>query len=228
MTLAIQQNSQVDRYHASLAQVNMALAQSLAAKKDVTDTDKATITQLVQEAINEGKATVTLNAGRSGNWEVLGQIYRSIMPFATGADQFAVQTYSQAIALDPTNPNLRISLGGIYYALGRYDEAVDAFKLAVLAKSDYANAHYNLSVAYSAKKDYDNAIIEMNNVLALVAKDSQDYTLAQNALKDLEKQRPAKITDEGQDLIAPETVVPSNVKPPIELPKDATPPATTQ
>lgn len=227
MTLAIQQNSQVDRYHASLAQVNMALAQSLAAKKEVTDADKSAITQLVQEAINEGKATVTLNPGRSGNWEVLGQIYRSIMPFATGADQFAVQTYSQAIALDPTNPNLRISLGGVYYALGRYDEAIDAFKLAVLAKSDYANAHYNLSVAYSAKKDYDNAITEMNNVLALVAKDSQDYTLAQNALKDLEKQRPAKTTSEGQDLTAPENSTPSNITPPITLPEDATPPAAT-
>jgi tetratricopeptide (TPR) repeat protein len=227
MALAINQNPQVDRYHASLAQVNMALAQSLAAKKEVTDADKNTITQLVQEAINEGKATVTLNAGRSGNWEVLGQIYRSIMPFATGADQFAIQTYSQAILLDPINPNLRIALGGVYYALGRYDDAIDAFKLAILAKSDLANAHYNLSVAYSAKKDYDNAITEMNNVLSLVAKDSQDYTLAQNALTDLEKQRPAKTAEDGQSLTAPEKAAPSNVKPPIELPKDATPPAAT-
>jgi tetratricopeptide (TPR) repeat protein len=227
MTLAISQNPQVDRYHASLAQVNMALAQSLAAKKDVTETDKTTITQLVQEAINEGKATVTLNPGRSGNWEVLGQIYRSIMPFATGADQFAIQTYSQAIALDPINPNLRISLGGVYYALGRYDEAIDTFKLVVLAKPDLANAHYNLSVAYSAKKDYDNAIAEMNNVINLVPKDSQDATLAQNALADLEKQRPAKVTGEGQNLTAPQTQTPSNVKPPITLPEEATPPATT-
>jgi tetratricopeptide (TPR) repeat protein len=228
MTLAIKQNPQVDRYHASLAQVNMALAQSLASKKDITDTDKTTITQLVQEAINEGKATVTLNPGRSGNWEVLGQIYRSIMPFATGADQFAVQTYSQAIALDPTNPNLRIALGGVYYALGRYNDAIDAFKLVVLAKPDLANAHYNLSVAYSAKKDYDNAIAEMNNVINIVPKDSQDYTLAKNALSDLEKQRPAKTTGEGQNLTTPAVVTPSNVKPPIELPKEATPPAMTQ
>jgi tetratricopeptide (TPR) repeat protein len=225
---SINQNTQVDRYHTSLAQVDMALAQSLAGKKDITDADKTTITQLVQQAINEGKSTVTLNAGRAGNWEVLGQIYRSVMSFATGADQFAIQTYTQAVALDPTDPNLRISLGGVYYALGKYDNAIDVFKLAVLAKPDLANAHYNLSVAYGAKKDYDNAITEMNTVLTLVPKDSQDYKLAQNALSDLQKQKPASTTTTSQNLQAPQPTETSNVKPPITLPKEATPPAATQ
>lgn len=228
MALAINQNPQVDRYHASLAQVDMVLAQSLAGKKDVTDEDKTTITQLVQQAINEGKATVTLNPTRSGNWEILGQIYRSIMPFATGADQFAIQTYSQAILLDPINPDLRISLGGVYYALGRYDDAIGAFKLAILAKGDLANAHYNLSVAYAAKKDYDNAVIEIENVISLVPKDSQDYTLAKNTLDELNKNRPAKTTEGTSNLQAPQPVEQSNVKPPITLPQDATPPAATQ
>lgn len=225
---AIKKNPNVDRYHASLAQIDMVLAQSLAAKETVTDEDKATITQLVQEAINEGKAVVTLNPARSGNWEILAQIYRSIMAFATGADQFAIQTYIQAVALDPTNPNLRISLGGVYYALGRYDDAIDTFKLAVLAKSDLANAHYNLAIAYQAKKDYDNAINSMNNVISLVPKDSQDYTLAVNTLDELNKNRPAKASEETENLRAPEPIEESNVKPPIELPEEATPPAATQ
>jgi len=228
MTQAINQNTQVDRYHASLAQLDMALAGNLAGKKDITDADKTTITQLVQQAINEGKATVTLNPGRAGNWEVLGQIYRSVMSFATGADQFAIQTYTQAVALDPTDPGLRISLGGVYYALGRYDEAIDAFKLAVLAKPDLANAHYNLSVAYAAKKDYDNAITEMNTVISLLPKDSQDYKTAQSVLSDLQKQKPASTATTSQNLQAPQGAATSNVKPPITLPKEATPPAATQ
>lgn len=228
MVIAINQNPYVDRYHASLAQVDLALAQSIANKKDLTDTDKSTITQLVQESINEGKSAVTLNPDRSGNWEILGQVYRSIMPFATGADQFTIQTFNQAVNLDPISPDLRISLGGVYYALGRYDDAIDAFKLAVLAKPDVANSHYNLAVAYQAKKDFDNAIIAMKNVVSLVPKDSQDFTLAQNALAELEKQKPAKVTAEGQNLTAPEPIAPSNVKPPITLPEEATPPATIQ
>jgi len=228
MTKSITQNQKVDRYHASLAQVDMALASSLAAKEEITDTDRNTITQLVQAAISEGKATVNLNPSRSGNWEVLAQIYRSIMPFATGADQFTIQTYSQAVALDPINPNLRISLGGVYYALGRYDDAIDAFKLAVLAKNDLPNAHYNLAVAYREKKDFDNAISEMNIVLSLVDANSQDYTLAKSTLDELEKNKPVVATEtEGENLQAPQPVEPSNIAPPIELPEEATPPATT-
>jgi tetratricopeptide (TPR) repeat protein len=206
----------------------MALATSLASKTDLTDTDRTTITQLVQAAINEGKATVTLNPGRSGNWEILAQIYRSIMPFAQGADQFTIQTYTQAVALDPTNPNLRIELGGVYYALGNYDSAIDTFKLAVLAKSDLANAHYNLAIAYRDKKDYTDAVTEMNNVLSLVAPGTSDYTLAKSTLDDLQKNIPATPTTgtTSQSLTTPAAVKPA-IKPPLTLPEEATPPASS-
>lgn len=228
MQRAVNQNPKVDRYHTSLAQVDMAIAQSLSTKKDLTDEDKQIITQLVQQSINEAKAGVTLNPGRSGNWEVLAQIYRTIMPFAQGADNFAVQTYLQAVSLDPTNPTLRISLGGVYYALGRFDDAIEAFKLAVLAKPDLANAHYNLAIAYREKKDYANAIKEMNSVLSLVEKDSQDYTLARTTLDELEKNKPAGKITEGESLTPPEEVGTSNIKPPITLPEEATPPTPNQ
>lgn len=225
MQEAVNGNPTVDRYHASFAQVDMALASGLANKKDLTDDDKKTITQLVQQAINEGKSTVVLNPSRAGNWEILGQIYRSVMPYASGADQFAIQTYTQAVALDPMNPNLRISLGGVYYALGKYDDAIASFKLAILAKNDLANAHYNLAIAYKAKKDYDNAITEINNVLLLVAKGSKDYTLAKTELDNLQKNKPAA---SGDALNAPKTVEASPIKPPITLPNEATPPSPTQ
>lgn len=228
MILATKQNPYVDRYHASLAQVDMALATSIASKEDITDADRETITQLIQLAISEGKATVNLNPGRSGNWEVLAQIYRSIMSFAEGADQFTIQAYTQAVALDPINPSLRIALGGVYYALGNYDSAVDAFKMSALAKNDFANAHYNLAIAYREKKNYDAAITEINTVLNLVDVNSSDYTLAKTTLNDLEKNKPVtKATDTEGDLTTPnkQTTV---VEPPITLPQDSTPPANLQ
>ena len=228
MTLATSQNPYVDRYHATLAQIDMAIATSIANNKNLTDTDRTNITTLISQAINEGKATVTLNPGRSGNWEILAQIYGSIMPFAQGADQFAIQTYTQAVALDPLNPNLRVALGGIYYSLGRYDDAIDAFKLAVLTKTDLANAHYNLAIAYREKKNYDSAISEMNTVLTLVIKDSPDYTLAKNTLDALEKSKPAAAAATGaENLTTPQKQV-EVIKPPLTLPEEATPPATNQ
>lgn len=220
-------NPYVDRYHASLAQVDMALANSLASKKELTDTDKTTITQLVQQAIAEGKATVSLNPGRSGNWEILGQIYRSIMAFAQGSDQFAIQTYTQAIALDPINPDLRISLGGVYYALADYDNALNAFQLAAVAKNNLANAYYNLAATYAAKKDFDKAITEMNTVISLIPQDSADYKTAQTAIEQLKKQKPATGTT-SENLTSPQTEKQSNITPPITLPSEATPPATNR
>ena len=201
------------------------LASSIASKKNISDTDRSTVTQLIQQAISEGKATVTLNPDRSGNWQILAQIYQSIMPYAQGADQFAIQTYSQAATLDPIDPNLRIALGGVYYALGEYDNAIDAFKLAVLAKPDLANAHYNLAIAYREKKDYTDAETEMNNVLTLVPQNSADYKLAQSTLEDIKKNIPAA---SGNSLQAPQPAETSNIKPPITLPSEATPPASTK
>jgi tetratricopeptide (TPR) repeat protein len=227
MNKSISQNPKVDRYHASFAQVNLAVANSIASKKDITDNDRNTITQLVQQAISEGKATVSLNPTRSGNWEVLAQVYRSIMPFAQGADQFTVQTYGQAIALDPTNPNLRIALGGVYYSLGNYDAAIESYKLAVLAKPDLPNAHYNLAIAYREKKDYDNAIASMNNVLKLVKEGSQDYQIAKQTLDDLQsKKKGVTPVEATENLTPPQQAEPTKVNPPITLPEEATPPAS--
>lgn len=223
LTRAIALNSYVDRYHATFAQVNMALARSLAQKKDLTDADKSTVATLIQQAIKEAKATAALNPGRSANWELLAATYRAVMPFATGADQFAIQSYTQAITLDPVNPNLRIALGGVYYALGKYDNAIDNFKLAVLAKNNLANAHYNLAIAYREKKDYDNAIAEMNKVLGLVTKGSNDETLAKNTLSDIQKNKLTKNDGSTETLNTPQTVVPT-IKPPITLPSDSNPP----
>jgi len=214
MVAAINLNPRVDRYRLSYSQLNLAIAQNLATKKDLTDDDKNAISQLIQIAIQEGKATVALNPTRSGNWALLAGIYRSVMSFAQGADQFTIQTYSQAVALEPVNPNLRIALGGIYYALGRYDEAIDAFKLAVLAKPDLANAHYNLAITYREKNEVKKATEEMNIVLTLVGKDTADYETAIKELKNLESLTPPAE--------APTPVI----KPPLELPEEATPPAS--
>lgn len=225
MRQAITLSPYVDTYHAAYAQVNMAIAQSMSQGKDISDSDKQTIATLIQQAIREGKNTVVLNPTRSGNWELLAKIYQAIIPYASGSDQFALQTYSQAISLDPINPNLRIAFGGIYYSLGQYDPAIDTFKLAIAAKPDYANSHYNLSAAYREKKEYDNAIAEMETVLTLVQKDSQDYKTAQTELDNLKKKKPAAKSQTSENLTQPKKEE-QLINPPLELPQEATPPTS--
>lgn len=229
MITAINLNPNVDRYHSSYSKINLAIAQNIATKKDLTEGDKNNISLLIQTAIAEGKNTVSLNPTRSDNWALLADIYRSVMSFAQGADQFAIQSYTQAIAFNPVDPNLRIILGGVYYALGRYDEAIDSFKLAALAKPDLANAHYNLAVAYRDKKDYTNALAEMNTTLTLVDNKSADYKTVKDEIDKLEplvKENRTAPTGQGT-LSAPQKASQPVVQPPLELPTDANPPASS-
>lgn len=226
----IQTNPFIDRYRSTYGQLNLALAQAIirqSQNQKLSDADRNTVTQLIQQAIREGKALVALNPQRSGNWQTLGRIYISLMPVAKGSDDFALQTLTQAVGLDPLDPNLRISLGGIYYALGRYDEAIKVFELAVLAKPDFANSHYNLSAAYREKGEINKAISEMNGVLTLLPKDSPDYKKAQEELASLEKKKPATTAETpGETLTPPQKQEAPVVKPPIELPSEAIPPTS--
>lgn len=226
---AINLNPTVDRYHASYAQVNLAIARSMiSAKKDpkdLTDEEKNTIMQLVQQAIREGQATVSLNPTRAANWQVLASIYQTLIPLANQADSFAIQSYSQTITLDPVDPNLRISLGGIYFSLGKYDDAISTFQFAILAKNDFANGYYNLAAAYAAKNQFDQAISAMNTVLTLTPKDSSDYKLVQSDLETLQKkQKTLNEATNSANLTSPQKTKQA-INPPLELPSEASPPA---
>lgn len=229
MREAVTKNSLVDRYRSDFAQINFALANSFATQAtangaQLTDEQRANITTLIQQAITESRAAVGLNPTRASNWEALGSIYRSIATLAQGAGGFAVQSYSQAIALDPINPNLRIALGGLYYAGKEYDLAINSFRLAAQAKPDLANAHYNLAIAFRDDGQIDNAIAEMETVLSLVNRDSSDYETAQKELENLETTRTQKAAESSENLTAPQASPAPIINPPIELDESAAPP----
>lgn len=219
---AITANPLVDRYRVSYAQINLALANSIAANEELTDQDRQTVAQLIQQAIREGKNAVALNPAKASNWEILGSIYRQVAPLAEGAANFSAQTYSQAIALDPMNPSIRISLGGIFYSAGQYENAIDTFTLAARVKSDHANAYYNLAVAYRENNQIDQAIAAMSQVLALVDRDSNDFEVAKTALEELQERRSNANIPSTETLQVEETGDPSDTQ--IELNDEAAPP----
>lgn len=228
MQQAVNKNPLVQRYRTSYAQVNLALANSIALKANdpnaqITDQDRTNIAQLIQQAIREGKATVALNPLRASGWEVLGRIYQAIIPLAQGADQFTIQTMTQAVALDPINPNLRIALGGVYYAQGNYQAAGQVFQTAIALKGDLANAHYNLAFTYRELGNYNLAVREMSTALSLVDSDSPDYEVARQALEALEQER-AQAAANSDNLTAPQAGEEPVLEPPIELPEESEPP----
>lgn len=183
---AISLNPNIANYRVVYSSTNLALANSLASKKDITEDDKKNVTQLVYQSIREAKAAVALDPKNSIYWVNLAQIYRQLINFAQGSDQWALSSYVQAIRLDSTNPQLRLDLGGLLYSLNQYEQAIDQFKQAISLKPDFANAYYNLSYAYKQMKQYPQAYAAMQNVVNIIDANSADHERAISELNSLQ------------------------------------------
>jgi tetratricopeptide (TPR) repeat protein len=124
-------------------------------------------------------------------------------------------------------------LGGLYYSLGRIDDAINLFQTSVILKPDFANGFYNLAAAFNEKKDYQKAYDAMNQTVRLVPVDSADYQKVQKELEDL-KQKLPKPTPAGKPpsgestLKLPEPIPsPKAQITPIELPPPEETPTPT-
>lgn len=227
---ALTTNPRRDTYRLAYSQTNMILANALAGKQNITPEERNTVTQLIQQAIQEAKNGVSLNPGKVTNIENLASIYRNLLGVAQGADSWTVASYRQAIVLDPINPNLRIALGGVLYALKNYDESIRVFQQAVDLKPNLPNAYYNLSAAYREKGDFQNSFTAMQVVTNLVDKSSADYSKAVGELEELRKKlpqaaAPAQVAPQKTELEAPKPI-PSPKATPIKLPAELGPEAS--
>lgn len=60
----------------------------------------------------------------------------------------ALSLLRSVVADYPRDPRGRLNLGKVYFALDKYDLAIDEYKRALELNGDYAIAHYNLGLAY--------------------------------------------------------------------------------
>jgi cytochrome c-type biogenesis protein CcmH/NrfG len=200
----------------------MLIANTVAGKDSskMSETDKQTVSQAIQTAIDEAKAVVTLNPTRATNWELLATIYRSIMGVVQGADTWTVSAYQRAVVLDPQNPLYRVALGGILYGQKQYEDASRMFEVAVSLKPDWPNAQYNYAWALEQKGDYQKAANVMQNCVALLdpTKNAADYKKASADLEGFKQKLPADQSTSSSSENSP--VAPQ--KETLSLPKDNT------
>lgn len=164
-----------DGFYRVFSQTNLALANTLASQGPKGSSPSAQVQQniitLIQQSINSARAATTVAPQSHVNWQNLSSIYRGLIGFGQNAESFAIATAQQSINLDPNNPQQYISLGGIYYQLGAWDQAQNQFQIAIALKPDLANSHYNLGHALEQKGDIQNALIQYQIVRNLVAGD---------------------------------------------------------
>ena len=169
----------------TLAQTSFLVARELAKAENPSAEDEERVKSLIAQAISEARMATDLNPLSAGNWESLAQIYRSLIGLAKDAEQWATNSYQEAVALDIFNPLTRISLGGLYYQLGMFEPAAEQFRAAINLKPDYANAHYNLGIAYKELGKTNLAIQELETALNLSDPQVEGYKEAQQILNEL-------------------------------------------
>lgn len=181
---AIGLNPYSSSYRQMYSQVNLSLAQTLLSQSEVSDDDKAKASTLIQQAVREGQAAITLSQKNPEHWYNLAGIYKSLAGVVSDdVVTWSYQSYQQTMALNPVNPIYSLDMGGLLYAAGDFEQADRAFEETVKNKSDFANAWYNW--ANSAKKlnKIDVAVARLEQALKLVPADSGDY---ETAAKELE------------------------------------------
>ncbi len=221
---SLMQNPFLPSSHMYFSQINLELAKALATKDKVTDEDKATITSLISQSIQEAKTAIASDPTSPITWVNLGRIYETLIPIAASADQWAVASYQQAAIYDPNNPLIRFALGAVSVTRKDYDGALNYFAQAVQLKPDLANAYYNLAYVFKIKGDIPNETQMLQKALTLVAKDSTDYTKVMNELADLDRQKAASAAAQPNKANPPQpslTTPPSGkpiIVPPLPLP----------
>lgn len=232
---AIIKNPYYPRYRRAYSATNLALANSLSIPEneeaEISEEDQILIAELIQQSIREAKAAITLDPQNVVNWESLVLVYRSLIGVAQDADEWTVAALVESIATDPTNPTLRLELGGIYYALGQFDQAIRLFQQATELKPDWANAYYNLHAAHLQKDEPLAAFNYLRQTLAFLDSDTADYTRAREELEALaEEIRPLleealaeqeALAEPTGELQTPPTIPEGQT--PLELPEESGP-----
>src|SRR3990167_3649760 len=181
---------QREAYHRVFSQTNLNLANSLASSIQPGSSPSAqtqqTIYTLIQQSINSARQSTALSPASSLSWQSMAQIYRSLIGFGQNAENFAIAATQRSIALDSNNPQLYVSLGGIYYQMGQYDNAIREFQVAITLKPDFANAYYNLGHALEQKGDLQNALVQYQTVRNLVQANKDSLATIDKEIKALQ------------------------------------------
>jgi tetratricopeptide (TPR) repeat protein len=88
----------------------------------------------------------------------------------------AIRDYELFLDVYPDAPEVRSNLGAALVATGKYTQAIEEYKLALMKKSD-PTLHLNLALAYYKTDNFADAIVELEKVHAVDKDNRQVETL---------------------------------------------------
>jgi tetratricopeptide (TPR) repeat protein/TolB-like protein len=122
--------------------------------------------RLFEQAVEAYTKAIELRPFYGEAWVGLGEAKA-----AKGDIDGAIGAYTKALAYNPINPRVHMSLGKIYYAeKGLYYESVNAYKKAIDLDPTAVEARMGLGEVYEDKGLYKEAMEEYKRVIELDAK----------------------------------------------------------
>ncbi len=94
----------------------------------------------------------------------------------------AIESYKEAIKLNPNLASAYLGLGTAYGGAGRTGDAFEPMKTAVRLAPENALARLNLAVTLSNLRHYDDALAELNEAKRLSPNDERIYNVFGNVL----------------------------------------------
>lgn len=176
-------------YRRTYANTNLIIAQTLSQKgeDELTDEDRQTMAELLQQSIREARNSATLDSAQTENWETIATIYSQLLD-VEGAADWANAALVQAIQTDPVAPGLRLGLAGLYRQLEQPIQAQRLIEQAIELKPDWANSYFNYGDILEVQEQPLLAYQAYQQTLQLLPAESEDRAVVQEKLDAL---RPA-------------------------------------
>ncbi len=120
-------------------------------------------------------------------WYLLGNLSQDF-----NNDTNAAFFLQKAILLNPEFDKAHYNLANIYLKEGKYNSAINEYKLAIKYKKDFAYYYYNLGCAYLGQRDYKTAINSFKKAIKLKNDDANFYYNLAFAYQKIEKEKEYK------------------------------------
>ena len=88
----------------------------------------------------------------------------------------AIESYTKALAIDPSDATIYRWRATAYYDFGNYEKAVEDYTKALTIKPDYQSALSWRAMAYRHLKQSDAAVTDFTKAIALEPNDAFNYT----------------------------------------------------
>lgn len=191
---AIQINPYEDKFSRNLSQIFLIQQNQIQNNQNLDQNQKTEQIQLaISNAINSAVRATNLNRKNVSNWIVRASVYRSLANSVEGATDWAINSYKEAVKLEPSNPFIYTELARSYIDKANLiinkaraqnqnppqeevnrllEEAVNSYNKAIEVKPNYAPAHFELAILYDRLGKTKEAIAKMENSFQLAPRDT--------------------------------------------------------